>query len=107
MKTTAKTDIVNYVLGLFATLVLLVSWPRGKKGCKGVKWSQVTAQDMADPAYLQKLAEASVSSHYLNGLTAAEGFWPIRRNFKKRELTLARYATATPPATIMLQIRRW
>jgi hypothetical protein len=32
MKTTAKTDIVNYVLGLFATLVLLLSWPRGKKG---------------------------------------------------------------------------
>jgi len=60
MKTTAKTDIVNYVLGLFATLVLLVSWPRGKKGCKGVKWSQVTAQDMADPAYLQKLAEGNI-----------------------------------------------
>jgi hypothetical protein len=106
MKTTAKTDIVNYVLGLFATLVLLVAWPRGKKGGPQ-KWTKITAQDMADPAYLQKLAEASVSSHYLNGLTAAEGFWPIRRNFKKRELTLARYATATPPATIMLQIRRW
>ena len=39
MKTAAKTDIVNYVLGLFATAVLLVAWPRGKKGCKGVKWS--------------------------------------------------------------------
>ena len=43
MKTTAKTDTVNYVLGLFATLVLLVAWPRGKKGCKGGNWSQVTA----------------------------------------------------------------
>jgi hypothetical protein len=46
MKTTAKTDIVNYLLGLFTTAVLLVSWPRGKKGCKGVKWSQVSAPDL-------------------------------------------------------------
>ena len=59
MKTTAKTDIVNYVLGLFATLVLLVAWPRGKKGGPQ-KWTQVTAQDMADPAYLQKLAEGNI-----------------------------------------------
>jgi hypothetical protein len=49
MKTTAKTDIVNYVLGLFATLVLLVAWPSGIKGGKK-KWNLVTAQDMADPA---------------------------------------------------------
>jgi hypothetical protein len=60
MKTTAKTDIVNYLLGLFATAVLLVAWPRGKKGCKGVKWSQVTAQDMMDPAYLDELAEGNI-----------------------------------------------
>ena len=59
MKTTAKTDIVNYVLGLFATLVLLVSWPRGKKGGKQ-KWTKITAQDMADPAYLEKLAEGNI-----------------------------------------------
>ena len=57
MKTTAKTNTVNYMLGLFATLVLLVSWPRGEKRCKGVKRSHVTAQDMADPAYLARLAE--------------------------------------------------
>lgn len=60
MKTTAKTDIVNYLLGLFATAVLLVAWPHSKKGCKGVKWSQVTLQDMADPVYLQKLAEGNI-----------------------------------------------
>ena len=47
MKTTAKTDIVNYVLGLFATLVLLVAWPRGKKGSPQ-KWTKITAQDMAE-----------------------------------------------------------
>jgi hypothetical protein len=59
MKTTAKTDIVNYVLGLFATLVLLVAWPRGKKGGPQ-KWTKITAQDMADPVYLQKLAEGNI-----------------------------------------------
>jgi hypothetical protein len=59
MKTTAKTDIVNYVLGLFATLVLLVSWPRGKKGGPQ-KWTKITAQDMADPAYLARLAEGNI-----------------------------------------------
>ena len=59
MKTTAKTDIVNYVLGLFATLVLLLSWPRGKKGGPQ-KWTKIMAQDMADPAYLQKLAEGNI-----------------------------------------------
>ena len=59
MKTTAKADIVNYLLRLFATAVLLVAWPRGKKGCKGVKWSQVTVQDMADPAHLARLARAT------------------------------------------------
>jgi len=59
MKTTAKTDIVNYVLGLFATLVLLVSWPRGKKGGPQ-KWTKITAKDMADPAYLEKLAEGNI-----------------------------------------------
>jgi hypothetical protein len=60
MKTTAKMDIVNYLLGLFATAVLLVAWPRGKKGCKGVKWSQVTLQDMMDPGYLDELAEGNI-----------------------------------------------
>ena len=59
MQTTAKTDIVNYVLGLFATAVLLVAWPRGKKGSPQ-KWTKITAQDMADPAYLQKLAEGNI-----------------------------------------------
>ena len=63
MQTTAKTDIVNYVLGLFATAVLLVAWPRGKKGSPQ-KWTKITAQDMADPAYLQKLA---VKRSGLNG----------------------------------------
>ena len=51
--------MVNYALGLFATLVLLVSWPRGKKGGKQ-KWTKITAQDMADPAYLEKLAEGNI-----------------------------------------------
>jgi hypothetical protein len=59
MKTTAKTDIVNYLLGLFATLVLLVSRPRGKKGGPQ-KWTKITAQDMADPAYLQKRVEGNI-----------------------------------------------
>jgi hypothetical protein len=59
MKTTAKTDIVDYVLGLFATLVLLLSWPRGKKGGPQ-KWTKITAKDMADPAYLEKLAEGNI-----------------------------------------------
>ena len=59
MKTTAKTDIVNYVLGLFTTLVLLVAWPSGIKGGKK-KWNLVTAQDMADPAYLDRLAQGNI-----------------------------------------------
>ena len=65
MKTTAKTDIVNYVLGLFATLVLRVSWPRGKKGGPQ-KWTKITAQDMADPAHLQKLAEGNIGEKGVN-----------------------------------------
>ena len=59
MKTTAKTDIVNYVLGLFATKVLLVSWPRGKKGGPQ-KWTKITAQDLADPKHLQKLPQGNI-----------------------------------------------
>jgi hypothetical protein len=59
MKTTAKMDIVNYLLGLFATLVLLVSWPRGKKGGPQ-KWTKITAKDMADPAYLDRLAQGNI-----------------------------------------------
>jgi hypothetical protein len=60
MKTVEKTDIVAYLLSLFSTAVLLVAWPSGKKGCKGVKWSQVSARDMADPAYLQKLPQGNI-----------------------------------------------
>ena len=63
MKTTAKTDIVNYVLGLFATAVLLVAWPRGKKGGRR-KWKQITAQDMMD--------RKGVGSHNLH-LTGLRG----------------------------------
>jgi hypothetical protein len=33
MKTTEIKDIVTYLLGLFGTVVLLVAWPLGKKGC--------------------------------------------------------------------------
>lgn len=35
MKTVEIKNIVSFVLALFDTLVLLVAWPSGKKGCRG------------------------------------------------------------------------
>jgi len=49
MKTTEIKNIVSYVLGLFDTLVLLVAWPSGIKGGKGVDFRKVSLKDMADP----------------------------------------------------------
>jgi hypothetical protein len=60
MKTTEIKDPVNFLLGLFTTAVLLVSWPRGKKGCKGTDFTKVTALDMADPEYLARLAQGNI-----------------------------------------------
>lgn len=60
MKTTQIPNLVSYLLGLFDTLVLLVAWPSGKKGCKGVDFTKVTLKDMADPEYRQKLAQGNI-----------------------------------------------
>jgi len=60
MKTTQIKNIVSYVLGLFDTLVLLVAWPSGKKGCPGVDFTKVSLKDMADPEYRRKLAEGNI-----------------------------------------------
>jgi hypothetical protein len=60
MDTTKISNLVDYLLGLFDTLVLLVAWPRGKKGCRGVDFTQVTLKDMADPGYRRKLAEGNI-----------------------------------------------
>jgi hypothetical protein len=60
MRTTQIPNLVSYLLGLFDTLVLLVAWPSGKKGCKGVDFTQVTLKDMADPEYRRKLAEGNI-----------------------------------------------
>jgi hypothetical protein len=45
---------------LFSTVVLLVAWPLGKKGCKGVDFRQITLRDMMDPDYRQKLAQGNI-----------------------------------------------
>ena len=60
MKTTEIKNIVSYVLGLFDTLVLLVAWPSGIKGGKGVDFRKVSLKDMADPEYRRKLAEGNI-----------------------------------------------
>jgi len=60
MKTTEIKNIVSFVLGLFDTLVLLVAWPSGKKGCKGVDFTKITLKDMTDPAYREKLAQGNI-----------------------------------------------
>ncbi len=39
MKTTSIPNLVSYLLGMIDTLVLLVAWPSGKKGCKGVDFT--------------------------------------------------------------------
>jgi hypothetical protein len=48
------------VLGLFDTLVLLVAWPSGKKGCKGVDFTKITLKDMTDPDYRHRLAQGNI-----------------------------------------------
>lgn len=60
MKTTEIKDPVNFLLGLFTTAVLLVAWPRGKKGCKGTDFTKVTAQDIQDSKYLDRLAQGNI-----------------------------------------------
>jgi len=60
MRTTEIKNLVSYLLGLFTTAVLLVAWPRGKKGCPGTDFTKVTAQDMADPAYLDRLGRGNI-----------------------------------------------
>lgn len=60
MKTTEIKNIVSYVLGLFDTLVLLVAWPSGIKGGKGVDFRKVSLKDMADPEYRRRLAEGNI-----------------------------------------------
>jgi hypothetical protein len=60
MRTTQNKNIVSYLLGLFDTLVLLVAWPSGKKGCKGVDFTKVSLKDMTDPEYRRKLAEGNI-----------------------------------------------
>ena len=60
MKTTEIKDIVGYLLGLFSSLVLLVAWPSGKKGCKGVDFTKITLKDMIDPEYRRRLAEGNI-----------------------------------------------
>jgi len=59
MKTIQK-DLVSYLLALFQSLVLLVAWPSGKKGCKGVDFTKVTLKDMMDPEYRRKLAQGNI-----------------------------------------------
>jgi len=41
-----QEDVVSYLLALFQSVVLLVAWPSGKKGSKGVDFTQVTLRDM-------------------------------------------------------------
>jgi hypothetical protein len=57
---TKQEDVVSYLLALFQSLVLLVAWPSGKKGCKGVDFTKVTLKDMMDPEYRRKLAEGNI-----------------------------------------------
>ena len=59
MKTTLNHD-VSYLLSLFQSLVLFVSWPSGKKGCKGVDFTKITTRDMLDPAYREKLSKGNI-----------------------------------------------
>jgi hypothetical protein len=59
MKTTPNND-VSYLLTLFQSLVLFVSWPSGKKGCKGVDFTKITTRDMLDPAYREKLSKGNI-----------------------------------------------
>ena len=60
MKTNKQGDVVSYLLALFQSVVLLVAWPSGKKGCKGVDFTQVTLRDMLDLEYRRKLAEGNI-----------------------------------------------
>jgi hypothetical protein len=60
MKTTSIPNLVSYLLGMFDTLVLLVAWPSGRKGCKGVDFTKVTHQDMMDPEYRRKLTAGNI-----------------------------------------------
>ena len=46
--------------GAVQSLVLLVAWPSGKKGCKGVDFTKVTLKDMMDPEYRRKLAQGNI-----------------------------------------------
>jgi hypothetical protein len=60
MKTTQIPNIVSYVLGLFDSLVMLVAWPSGKKGCKGVDFTKISPKEMMNPEYRQKLAQGNI-----------------------------------------------
>ena len=80
MKTTEIKKIVSYVLGLFDTLVLLVAWPSGKKGCRGNEWTKISLKDMTDPAYRQKLAEGNIGvDHRQRCLRRAGAEQPVPR----------------------------
>lgn len=50
---------VPELLRLLGQPVLLLSWPRGKKGTKR-KWGHLTSASMADPGYLAKLAKGNI-----------------------------------------------
>ena len=60
MKTVERPNLINYLLGFFDTLVLLVGWPLGKKGCKGVDFTKVTLNDMMDTEYCHKLVLGNI-----------------------------------------------
>jgi hypothetical protein len=57
---TKQGDIVSYLLALFQSMVLLVAWPSGKKGCKGTDFTKVSLTDMMDPEYRRKLAQGNI-----------------------------------------------
>jgi hypothetical protein len=57
---TAQNNDVSFLLSLFQSLVLLVAWPTGKKGCKGVDFTKITTRDMMDPAYREKLSRGNI-----------------------------------------------
>jgi hypothetical protein len=54
------TNDVDFLLSLFERPVLLVAWPLGKKGCRGVDFTKITPADMQDPRYLYKLSQGNI-----------------------------------------------
>ena len=60
MRTIADGNDVDFLMSLFEQPVLFVAWPLGKKGCKGIDFTKVTPEDMADPLYLYELSQGNI-----------------------------------------------